>query len=240
MTVEKPDRAAEGQDNAEKAPAPVSSTGSRRLLMTAVIAFIVLALVCAMAVMVFGGKDSQSKIDYSGMYAGENPSNSFPVAGHPDMYSHSIDAMYENETTINITENRTALDPTYGRLIKFLDSTKISRDPYQSGRVCSSFAVALHDAAEQAGLRAHIIVIGFSDSSTPSHMIVAFKTTDRDIVYADATGRTQYEIRAGYPPTYRIADVVPGQPYVRHYPYPYEGFQETVSMGNVDTVLFLS
>ncbi|HEY3274680.1 MAG TPA: hypothetical protein VGJ92_13000 [Methanocella sp.] len=239
MPEENNDRTTSGKDNAEKARAHDSRTG-RRFFLPAILALVVLALVCAMAVMIFYGSSPQSKIDYSGMYAGEDPSNSYPVAGHPDRYTHSIDAMFENETDVIVTENRTAIDPTYDGLIKFLDGTKISREPYQTGHICSSFAVELHDAAEQAGIRAHIAGISFSDGNGPSHMIVAFKTTDKDIVYADATGRTQYEIKAGYPPTYRIADVVPGQPYVRHYPAPYEDFKETASMGNVDTVLFLA
>jgi hypothetical protein len=233
------DRATGRQENADEAPAQKPPTGNRRLFITAVLAVIVLALAGAVAVIIFNGNDRpQSKIDYSGMYAGEDPSDSFPVPGHPEMYTRKVDATFENGTAIDITENRTAADPSYDRLIDFLDSTRISREPYQSGHVCSSFAAELHDAAEYAGIRAHVVVIFFADA--PQHMIVAFKTTDRDIVYADATGRTRYEINAGYPPTYRIAEVVPGQAYVRHYPAPFEDFKEYISMGNVSSVKFLA
>jgi hypothetical protein len=239
MGGEKSDGAGKKKDYAENVPSPGSPAGSRRFFTIAALVLIVLVLALAAAVIVFKGNDGPgSKIDYSGMNAVEDPSNSAPVAGHPDLYVRSVDAMFENGTTLKITENRTAADTSYDHLIAFLDSTKISREPYQTGHVCSSFAAELHDAAEMAGIRAHLVVIFFDDA--PQHLIVAFKTTDKGLVYVDATGRTLYEINAGYPPTYRIADVVPGQPYVRHYPEPYEHFNESASMGIVGHVRFIS
>jgi hypothetical protein len=241
MGGEKSDGAGVKKDNAEKAPETGSSPGGRRFFTIAVIALIVLALILAAAVIIFRGNDGPgSKIDYSGMYAGEDPSNSIPVPGHPDLYARSVAAVYENDSAIYITENRKAVDPSFGKMISFVANLTIPREKYETGHVCSSFAVELHDQAELAGMRAHIVFIRFTDNAIEPHLIDAFRTTDRGVVYVDVTGRTPYEIKAGYPATYRLADVVPGEPYVRHYPAPFQDFEEYISMGNVSSAKFLA
>jgi hypothetical protein len=113
------------------------------------------------------------------------------VPGHPEQFQKRVDAYYEDQTPIYVTENREATDAAYGRLISFLGDDATEQGVYEPGHECSSFAVELHDHAERCSIKAHLVLVSLSNA--PLHMIVGFNTTDRGMIYVDDTGLTATE-----------------------------------------------
>jgi hypothetical protein len=185
------------------------STGKYRLVLIALLA--VLAIIALAAV-------------YTVYFAGETE-NGKPVPGHPDWRIVSLPVYYENGSVIEITENKLATDPSYGRLNSFLSDYGPPSGEYETGHVCSSYAVELYDTAECMGISAHMILVYLIGVVDP-HMIVAFDTTDKGRIYIDMTGLTPEEQSQGYPTRFRIAEVVPGSSYRLHYTGAYNGTVE--------------
>jgi hypothetical protein len=164
-----------------------------------------------------------------------NGGGGIPVPGHPDWRSVTLPFYYENGTAIAVIENQKAADPSYAPLISFLSDYEGPSGDYETGHVCSSYAVELHDMAESMDINASVVLIYYRGVVDP-HMIVAFKTTDKGWIYVDWTGLTPEEQAQGYPGAFRTADVVPGSTYLLHYP---NGMAEDT--GNVvDRVKMLS
>jgi len=153
-----------------------------------------------------------------------------PVSGQPGFFQKRIDFFYENLTRIHITENRNATDPVYGQLISFLADDPTEAGVYGPGHECSSFAVELHDSAEQCYIKAHIVRVVLSNSSV--HMIVGFNTTDRGMIYVDDTGLTQEDIDRNILLADRTVNLTIGSPYIRHFISPYN-CDEDPGMGTV-------
>lgn len=90
---------------------------------------------------------------------------------------------------MSIHNNPKATDPSYQQLINFIMVDDTDQIPYHNGSfVCVDYAVRVHDNAENAGIRAGVVSLDFSDGQ--GHSINVFNTTDRGIVYIDCTGNT--------------------------------------------------
>ena len=89
-----------------------------------------------------------------------------------------------------LTDNKSAVNPTWDELITFLKQDDTDRILYDDQSfVCADFAEKLHDNAEKSGIKAAFVSINFEDVST-GHALNAFNTTDMGLVYVDCTGST--------------------------------------------------
>jgi hypothetical protein len=92
-----------------------------------------------------------------------------------------------NGKPARLRNNPEARDRTLREVLHFLVDSDVNKQPYRSGQyVCTEFAVALHDEAEAAGIRAALVSLSFYEGV--GHALNAFNTTDYGVVYIDSTG----------------------------------------------------
>jgi hypothetical protein len=115
------------------------------------------------------------------------------------------------EEPMQIHNNPNASNPTWRQLVSFLDSDTTEKLRYwdlelgfaytldtlkklgvAEGEspeyfVCTDFANLLHDNAEAIGIRAAVVGV-FFEGKDDGHVLNAFVTTDRGLVYIDCTG----------------------------------------------------
>lgn len=163
------------------------------------------------------------------------------VSSSPDgrHYVRRVPIEYPNGTQVLVQENIGSADPSYGQLVSFLRDDWTEHGLYSLDNVCTNFAVRLYDEAQGSGMKAHIVEIWFADGGNP-HVIVAFNTTDRGLIYVDDTGRTQKQKEAGQMDIDRIVTLEPGQPYTTHFLPPFDGVNDTASLGIVKSVKFFT
>jgi len=117
--------------------------------------------------------------------------------------------------TLTITDYRYATNVSYDGLVAFLanDSTCLADYDFPN-YTCGDFAVRLHDSAEARGIMCGIVGVAFNASdkntsdfslihdngSAQGHGFDVFNTTDRGLVYVDATGITKQAKEQGYQP----------------------------------------
>jgi hypothetical protein len=155
------------------------------------------------------------------------------IPGDDDPYRSlrtvKVQAYYENGSAISIVDNLKAADPSYGTLASFLGDYGGPQGAYESGHVCSAYAVELHDKAESMGIRAGLVMVYFRGVVDP-HLVVAFDTGDVGRVYVDATGLTPEALAQGNTPRLRIACIAPGSEYVLNYTAPYDRLAEKTGL----------
>lgn len=94
----------------------------------------------------------------------------------------------ERDRQIALENNPRAVDPTWEELKAFLLNDKTDELVYvKDVFMCLDFAELLHANAESAGIKAAIVTIGWVNKDI-GHALNAFNTTDRGLVYIDATG----------------------------------------------------
>ena len=87
-----------------------------------------------------------------------------------------------------LDNNIEAEDVSWSELEDFLLEDRTDNNVYITGvYMCGGFALDLHNNAEERGIKAAWVAIDFEDGST-SHALNAFVTTDRGLVFIDATG----------------------------------------------------
>jgi hypothetical protein len=97
---------------------------------------------------------------------------------------------------IVLRNNPAARNPSWADLKAFLQVDQTDRHAYVTGKfTCGDFAETLHNNAEAAGLRAAIVAIelrpaGIEEGAT-NHSLNAFETTDKGLMYIDATSSAQ-------------------------------------------------
>ncbi|CAJ36821.1 AN1-type zinc finger domain-containing protein [Methanocella arvoryzae] len=134
----------------------------------------------------------------------------------------------QNTTGVQVVlaNNRSAVDPTYDELVRFLKADDTSSMKYVSpGWTCADFARRLHDNAEAQGIKAGFVGVEFYGDSIDysiyddgsgnllsppgapdmGHGLNIFNTVDKGLVYVDAS--SIYEGSTGD----RIAYVVEGR-----------------------------
>lgn len=109
---------------------------------------------------------------------------------------------------IELVSNPAAGDPSWAQLEQFLSGDETDSVQYQSGIfTCGDFAEKLHNNAEATGIRAGYAVVHF-ESGALAHACVAFRTTDRGVVFIDDTGPP-----GGGANDDKTVDLAVGQPY---------------------------
>ena len=92
-----------------------------------------------------------------------------------------------NSLELHLTDNISAIDPTWQELVDFLREDDTDKLLYVPGEFeCGNFALLLHNNAEAAGIRAAFVAVHYVEG-TP-HAVNAFKTLDKGLVYIDVTG----------------------------------------------------
>jgi myosin heavy subunit len=90
-------------------------------------------------------------------------------------------------SNITLSNNNTAMDPTWKQLEGFLLEDKTDKKLYVNEiYVCGNYAQDLHNNAEAKGIRTAFVVVHFNKELP--HALNAFKTLDRALVYIDVTG----------------------------------------------------
>ncbi|MCX8155722.1 MAG: hypothetical protein N3J91_04620 [Verrucomicrobiae bacterium] len=88
---------------------------------------------------------------------------------------------------VTLRNNPQARDVPFQQVLAFVQSNQVNQLPYRTGQfACTEFAVALHNAAEAAGIRCALVGVRFQRG--PGHALNAFQTTDKGLVYIDCTG----------------------------------------------------
>jgi hypothetical protein len=127
---------------------------------------------------------------------------------------------------ITLINNSDAKDPSWNELIRFLKDDPTDKMKYASSSfVCADFAEMLHNNAEKAGYRAAYGAIRLGPvpywPTQGGHTFDAFQTTDRGLVFIDATGTSS---EGGPSERDKIVAVEVGKNYVPRAVFPEEGW----------------
>ncbi len=152
---------------------------------------------------------------------------------YPPVWTERLPLLNATSQHITITEYRYATNVSYDRLMMFLNNDTSDMADYVSPNyTCGDFAAHLHDDAEAQGIRCGIVGVslnvsgysgldtrymipshpGDSDNIDMGHGFTVFNTTDRGLVYIDATGVTSEEKAQGRQPRYMVVYFEQGMP----------------------------
>jgi hypothetical protein len=139
----------------------------------------------------------------------------------PTIWTENLPVMNTTYQKLAITEYRYATNVSYDELLKFLaNDTTVMADYEYPSHTCGDFAVQLHDDAETNGIRSGVVAVvlnttgyaqtddnipivpGANNTNERGHAFNVFNTTDRGLVYVDATGITGEEKEQGRQPHY--------------------------------------
>jgi len=103
-------------------------------------------------------------------------------------------------------------NPTYKEMKEFLARDKTDSNLYVVGEyVCSDFAAQLNNNAEANGIRAAYVRIR---SKEWGHVVVAFETVDRRLIFIEPQSDREIELVIGEPfPWYSVGAISPLSPY---------------------------
>jgi len=126
------------------------------------------------------------------------PSNMLPRLNANESYVFYQGAVMvgADDHYVVLRNNPSATNPSWAELKAFLQSDQTDRRAYVTGKfTCGDFAEMLHNNAEAAGIRAAIVAIalrpaGMTEGNT-NHSFNAFETTDKGLMYIDATSSAQ-------------------------------------------------
>jgi hypothetical protein len=91
---------------------------------------------------------------------------------------------------VNLINSPSATDPTWQQLVAFINADGTDKKTYDEFSFpCGAFAEEVHNNAEAAGIKAALVAVEFTDSTT-DHACNAFQTTDKGLVFVDCTGET--------------------------------------------------
>jgi hypothetical protein len=92
----------------------------------------------------------------------------------------------------------TLKDVKYNDVIKFLEKDATYKNPYQPGEfVCWDFAKRLQTDATESGIRCAVVTLAWAGSDR-SHVINAFTTVDKGMIWVDATGSHSKNVAGHY------------------------------------------
>ncbi len=85
-------------------------------------------------------------------------------------------------------------DLTYHQVLEFLKEDQTEKILYQPSEfVCWDFAELLQENAQKQGLRCAVVTLAWS-GSPKSHVINAFETSDKGLIWVDVTGSHSKEV----------------------------------------------
>jgi hypothetical protein len=162
------------------------------------------------------------------------PINSETLESH--VYFNGAIMVGADEHYITLRNNPAARNPTWQDLKAFLKKDETDKQAYIAGRfTCGDFSEMLHNNAEAAGIRAAIVAVELKPASLPggviNHSLNAFETTDRGIVYIDATSSSQ-GLYAD-----KTVDVAVNREYIPVAIFPQTGWSQAWSdMGRIEAI----
>ncbi|WCJ59828.1 cell division protein ZapB [Fontisphaera persica] len=110
-----------------------------------------------------------------------------PAATNTEFIVRIIPLRNSSGQPVELRNHPGATNVSLRQLVLFLRTNPVNYATFQPGKfVCTEFAQALHNAAEAAGLRAGVVMVDFTRGE--GHVLNAFETTDKGVVYVDCTG----------------------------------------------------
>jgi hypothetical protein len=104
------------------------------------------------------------------------------MQGYQNGYSEGQTAGYDTGLTAGFGHGYTINDPTWAQVLDFLAKDKTDEKPYNLAMyVCSHFTKDVCNNAEATGIRCAVVELRYV--SGQGHVIVAFNTIDRGLVY---------------------------------------------------------
>jgi hypothetical protein len=143
-----------------------------------------------------------------------------------DFLSSDNTDLYPFQATATIPPPRSGNPENYVDLQywkEIIDGTAQLNPP----RICADYAQRLHNNAEMAGIRCALVSVALN-GPTYNHMLNAFETTDRGLIYIDDSGTD------GSHNADKVVDVEIGKSYVPQSLFPTSGYSST--WGNAGTV----
>lgn len=111
-----------------------------------------------------------------------------PADGGAGQYeSRRIPVKDSRDNPVELRNYFNATNVALQRLAAFIRTNPVNLAAFEPGKfVCTEFGLALHNAAEAAGLRCGLVTVAFEQGE--GHVLNAFETTDKGLVYVDCTG----------------------------------------------------
>ena len=106
------------------------------------------------------------------------------------------DRGYDDGVVEGAGSGYTLRNPTHNELKSFLTEDKTDSEQYVEGvYTCSDFSADVNNNAEAQGLRAAVVFIDFP--SERSHVVVAFETVDKGLIFIEPQFDDEIEVRTG-------------------------------------------
>ena len=103
---------------------------------------------------------------------------------------------YEAGVQEGVGSGYTLRNPTYREMKRFLARDETDSNPYIDDEyVCSDFAADVNNNAEAEGIRCALVEIKFLNGY--GHMLVAFNTVDRGLIFIEAQYDDEVEVIIG-------------------------------------------
>lgn len=133
-----------------------------------------------------------------------------------------------NGSEVILHNNPAAKPRSWNEIIEFVKNDDTNTRAYTDEWNCIEYAAQLHDRAESSGFKAGIVILDLMNPEKPdaksAHMLNAFQSSDRGVVYVDNTVQDM------------AAEFSVGRPYyVRLIEAPDESSRWEFSPGNVVT-----
>lgn len=107
---------------------------------------------------------------------------------------HFLNVAGADGSRIVLYNNMSAKDPSYEELKEFLKADLTDSIPYDvNSFVCSDCAEAIHNNAEESGIKAAYVSVYFYEKEK-GHACNAFNTTNRGLVFVDCTAPAFYDL----------------------------------------------
>jgi hypothetical protein len=115
-------------------------------------------------------------------------------------------------SSITLHHNGESVNMSWNDVMTFLQENQTEKKAYEPGvYTCAHFAEDLYNRAQSVGLRCGVVVIEFKDQ-VAGHAINAFETTDKGLVFVDATGLTT-DTDVKLPPVKSVGYLKEGETY---------------------------
>ncbi len=103
---------------------------------------------------------------------------------------------YDDGVVEGVGSGYTLRNPTYNELRHFLAEDKTDSKQYVEGvYTCSDFSADVNNNAEAQGFRAAVVFIDFPGER--SHVVVAFETVDKGLIFIEPQFDDELEVRPG-------------------------------------------
>jgi hypothetical protein len=175
----------------QQPPYPVHrSKLTTRFKVITVLAIVVFLLAATIAGYIFNRLSIYKPLTFQGYDSVEEPSTvpeQYVTAPPESQYLGNPPYKVGPSDSFQLVNNSNAVDASFEELKNFIIMDKTDEAIYIPDiRMCGNFAQEVHNNAEQAGIKAAVVIVEFTNGKT--HALNAFQTTDMGLVYIDCTG----------------------------------------------------